>query len=154
MGAQSNDRVWSQDLSRYVWRDVVLSQMDAVGVAGARQLGVVVEDEEGAEGVGDAAEGAGGALDLRPTQLLLAQLDDVGAAGQRRPQQRFEVGLRPRPADEVEAGGAQALAAQRAVPLGQRQAHRSIMAGSRRRPFCRGGRRGSIGGAREPNLKR
>src|SRR3954469_8501999 len=129
MGAQSNDRVRSQSLSRFVWRDVVLSQMNPVGAAGTRQLGVVVDDEEGAEGVGDAAEGSGGAFDLRPPQLLLAQLDDVGAAAQRRSQQRFQVARRPGIADEVEASGAQALAAQGTVPLWRRQAHASIMAG-------------------------
>src|SRR3954447_23675949 len=135
MGAQPNDRVRSQDLSRFVWRDVVLSQMDPVGVQGARQLGVVVDDEEGAEGVGDAAEGACGPFDLGPVQLLLAQLDDVGAAAQRRPQQRLQVARRSGVADEAKASGAQALAAQGTVPLWRRQAHASIMAGEGPRPL-------------------
>ena len=62
---------------------------------------------------------ARGALDLRPSQLLLAQLDDVDAAAQRRPQQRFGVlAAGPGVADEVEARRAQALAAQRTGGLG------------------------------------
>jgi len=41
--------------------------VNPVGVADPRQLRIVIEDEEGAEGVGDAAEGAGGAFDLGPS---------------------------------------------------------------------------------------
>ena len=94
------------------------ADVDPVGVAGARQVGVVVDDEEGAVGVGDAAVGVGGAFDLRPPELLLAQLDDVDAAAERRPQQRFQVAAAgARVADEVEAGGAQPLAPQRSVAL-------------------------------------
>ena len=105
--------------------------MDAVGVAGPRQVGVVVDDEEGAVGVAEAAEGLRRALDLVPAQLLLAQLDDVDAAAQGGVEQRF--GVAPaghRLADEVEARGAQPLAPQRAGGLGDRQAHyaRPIMA--------------------------
>ena len=119
VGREADDRVGPEQLPRLLGADVVLADVDAVGVAAARQVGIVVDDEEGAVGVGDAAEGLGGALDLRPAQLLLAQLDDVGAAAQRRAQQRFEVARRPGVADEVEAGGPQPLAAQRAVALGQ-----------------------------------
>ncbi len=76
---------------------------------------------------------AGGALDLLAAQLLLAQLHDVDAAAQRRPQQRFRVlAVGPGVADEVEARGAQPLAPQRAVALGQGQAHAPIMAAQAR----------------------
>ena len=61
-------------------RDVVLADVDAVGVAGRRQARVVVDDEEGAVGVAEAAEGRAGALDRAAVELLLAQLHDVDAA--------------------------------------------------------------------------
>src|SRR4051794_7647521 len=113
--------------------------MDAVGVAGAGQVGIVVDDEESAVGVADAAEGRSGAFDLTPSQLLLAQLDDVDAAAQRRPQQRLGVlTVRPRVADEVEARRAQALAAQRAGGLGGGEAHPPIM------KLATAGRRASV----------
>ena len=67
-----------------------------------------------------------------PPEVLLAQLDDVDAAAERRPQQRFGIGaVRPRVADEVEARGSQPLPQQRPVALGGRKAHHSIMAGGR-----------------------
>ena len=76
----------------------------------------------------------GRAFDLARRQLLLAQLDDVDAAAQRRPQQRLGVlAARPGVADEVEARGAQPLAAQRAGGLGWCEAHRPIMALPRER---------------------
>ena len=82
--------------------------------AGLRQLGVVVDDEEGAVGVAEAAEGERGELDLAAGQRLLAQLDDVDAAAERRAQERLGVAAaRVGVADEVEARGAQPLAAQR-----------------------------------------
>ena len=75
-----------------------------------------------------------GAFDLRPPELLLAQLHDVDAAAERGAQQRFGIGAAgARVADEVEAGGAQALAPQRSLALGGSKAHPSIMAGPRRR---------------------
>ena len=90
----------------------------------------VVEDEEGAVGVTDAAEGGGGALDLSPVpapsraagrcrrrQLSAARSSGsglLGAAG---------AGV----ADEVEARRAQALAAQRTGGLGGGKAHPTIM---------------------------
>jgi hypothetical protein len=144
VGGKSDDHVRAEDLSRLLHRHVVLSQVHAVGIARPGEIRVVVDDEQGAVGVAEAAEGLRRAFDLVPAQRLLAQLDDVDAAAQRRPQQRF--GLLParqRLADEVEAGGAQPLAPQRAVGLGGCQAHRSIMA-------CEACRRGSIGGVREP----
>ncbi len=76
--------------------------------------------------VANAAEGLRRALDLLAPQLLLAQLDDVDAAGQRGVQQRFGVATaRHRLADEVEPRRAQPLAPQRAACLGWSQAHGS-----------------------------
>ena len=138
VGREADDRVGPEQLARRLGRGVVLADVDAVGVAGAGQVGIVVDDEEGAVGVADAAEGRGGALDLRPAQLLLAQLHDVDAAAQRRAQQRFGVlAAGPRVADEVEARGAQPLAAQRPGGLWGREAHPPIMNLSRRPPAWR-----------------
>ena len=118
---------------RVLDRGVVLADVDPVGVAGARQVGVVVDDEERRVVVGEATEGDAGAFDLRPPELLLAQLDDVDAAAERGAQQRFGIdAVGARVADEVEARGAQPLAQQRALALGRRKAHPSIMAAARR----------------------
>ncbi len=96
---------------------VVLADVDPVGVAGAGQLRVVVDDEEGAVGVAEPAEGERGELDLTPRQALLAQLDDVGAAVERGAEQRLGVGaVGPGVADEVEPRRAQPLAPQRVRP--------------------------------------
>jgi len=93
--------------------------VDPVGVTGACQVRVVIDDEERRIGVSDAAESRRGAFDLGPSKLLLAELDDVDAAPERRTQQRFGIdAVRPRVADEVEARGAQPLAQQRAIALG------------------------------------
>ena len=108
---------------------VVLAEVDAVGVADAGEVGIVVDDEEGAVGVAEPAEGAGRAGDRVLVELLLAELDDVGAAGQRRLQQQFGIlPARQRLADEVEPRGAQPLPTQRADRLGRCKAHPSIMA--------------------------
>ena len=73
-----------------------------------------------------------GAFDLRPPELLLAQLDDVDAAAERGPQQRFGIdAARARVADEIEARGAQPLAPQRSLALGGGEAHPPIMARAR-----------------------
>ena len=131
---EADDRVGPKELARLLDRAVVLAEVDAVGVTGAGQVGVVVDDEEGAVGVADAAEVRGGPLDLRPSQLLLAQLEDIDAAAERRTHHRFGVpAAGAGVADEVEACGPQALAPQRPVPLGKRKAHASIMAGCPRR---------------------
>ena len=57
VGREADDRVGPEQLARLAGRGVVLADVDAVGVAGERQVGVVVDDEEGAVGVAEAAEG-------------------------------------------------------------------------------------------------
>jgi hypothetical protein len=133
VGREADDRIWPDGLAHFGSRHVLLPDVNAVGVAGAGQIGIVVDDEEGAVGVTEAAEGERGQLDLTARQRLLAQLDDVDAAPQRCPQQRlgvFPVG--PRVAAEVEAGGAQPLAAQRSLGVWLSEAHPSIIARGRR----------------------
>ena len=103
------------------------------------RCGVVVDDEEGAVGVAEPAEGERGQLDLAARQRLLAQLHDVDAAVQRGAQQRLGIlaaGLRL--ADEVEARCAQPLASKRSGCLRGCQAHRTIIA-LRRPAGSRGG---------------
>ena len=103
--------------------------MDSIGVAGPRQVGVVVDDEEGAVVVAEAAEGLSGELDLAPRQGLLAQLHDVDAAAQGGRQQRLGIPTaRPRLAAEIEPRRAQPLASQRSLRLGWCQAHLTIIA--------------------------
>ena len=124
VGREADDRLRAEQLAGLGRRGVVLADVDAVGVAGAGQLGVVVDDEEGAVGVAEAAEGERRQLDLAPRQLLLAQLDDVDAAA--RAPRAAAARARPRRlrvADEVEARRAQPLAAQRAGGLWWSKAH-------------------------------
>ena len=85
---EADDRLRPEHLAGLGDGHVVLAEVDAVGVADAGEVGIVVDDEEGAVGVAEAAEGAGRAGDRVLVELLLAELDDVGAAGQRRLQQR------------------------------------------------------------------
>src|SRR5262249_41395615 len=149
VGREADDHVGTEQLPRR-GDFLVVADVDAVGVAGAGQLGLVVDDEEGAVGVGDAAVGAGGALELGPAQLLLAQLGPVHAAAERRPQQGFGVlAVGPSVAAEVEPRGAQPLAQQRSVCLRWRQAHDSIMARTRPAPGPRF-YNGVASGYREP----
>src|SRR6185369_8700561 len=120
-----DDRLRAEQLPRLGGGHVVLPDVDTVGVAGPGQLGVVVDDEEGAVGVAEAAVGERRQLDLAARRLLLPQLDDVDAAGQRRAQQRLELAAaRTRLADEVEAGRAQGLSAQWSGGLWLGKAHR------------------------------
>ena len=92
-------------------RRVLLADVDAVGAAGLDQLRVVVDEEQGAVLVRGAPERLGQGNDLvGAPRRLLAQLDHVHAAAERRSQQRLRVaGARAAFADEVEAGFAQAL---------------------------------------------
>ena len=129
MGGEADDRVGAEDLPRLLGWHVVLSQVDPVGVAGLRQVGIVVDDEQGAVGVAEAAEDLGRALGRLPAQLLLTQLNDVAAAVQRGVQQRFGIRVAgKRVADEIEARRAQPLTAQGAGCLRECQAHTSIIA--------------------------
>ena len=113
MGGEADDRVGAEGGAGFGDGEVVLADVEAVGVAGVGELGVVVDDEQGAVGVGDAAEGGAGALDLAAGEGLLAELDDVGAAVEGGAEEGLGVGaVGAGVADEVKAGGAEALAAQ------------------------------------------
>ena len=73
-------------------RHVGLADVDAVGAARADQLGVVVDDEQGPVLVGSAAERLGQRDELLGAAgRLLAELDDVDAAAQRRVEQGLGV---------------------------------------------------------------
>ena len=88
-------------------RHVVLADVDAVGAAGLDQVGPVVEEEE--RPVTSAARAKRLATRdqlLGAARRLLAQLDHVDAAAQRRVEQRPRVGaVRAGLADEIEARG-------------------------------------------------
>ncbi len=83
---------------------VVLADVDAVGAELRGELGPIVEDEEGA-GVGcGVAEEAGGGTQGRVRRVLVAELDQVGAAGERRLEQALELDrVEARVADEIQA---------------------------------------------------
>ena len=123
---------------------VVLAEVDAVGVADAGEVGIVVDDEEGAVGVAEPAEGAGRAGDRVLVELLLAQLDDVGAAGQRRPQQQLGI-LPARAAPRRRSRAARCAAA----PAAAGRSPRAVQGSSLDYGLERAPRRGSIG-VREP----
>ena len=57
VGREADDRVGAEDLAGLGDRDVVLADVDPVGVAGAGQAGIVVDDEQRAVGVAEAAKG-------------------------------------------------------------------------------------------------
>ena len=96
-------------------RAVVLADVDAVGAAGGDEVGPVVEDEERAVRVGGGPELARRRDQGVVAERLVAQLDDVGAAAQG----GLEEGARARVADEVQAGGGDALARGHAAPVKQ-----------------------------------
>src|SRR5688572_1942945 len=134
VGREADDRIGTEGGPRLGDRRVVLAQVDAIGSAGRGQGGVVVDGEEGAVGVGEAAEGRAGALDRAAVERLLAQLDDVDAAVESGEEKRLGI-LAPgaRVADEVEAGGAQPLAPQRPGGVGEGEAHADAASTAARR---------------------
>ena len=143
-GPSSSPRLGSAAMSSWPTWTPSASQL-------AGQVGIVVDDEEGAVGVGDAAEGLRRRARSRAAaELLLAQLDDVGAAAQRRAQQRLRVVARAGGRRRRSRGGRSRSRSRRSgpSPSGSDRLMRSIMAGSR--VVLRARRRGSIGGAREP----
>ena len=85
---------------------VVLADVDAVGAARLHQVGPVVEHEQRAVRVGGGAELARGRHEPVVGERLVAQLDHVDAAADRR---REEL-PRPRVADEVQLGAGDPLA--------------------------------------------
>ena len=65
-------------------RQVVLAEVQAVGVAGDGQVGVVVHDEDGVVPVAQVADAAGRGQDVALVAQLVTQLDDASAAAERR----------------------------------------------------------------------
>ena len=86
--------------------------MHAVCSACLHEIRAVVEDEERAVLVAGGAERPGRGHERLVGELLVAKLDDVDAAAQRRVEQRTRVvAARPRLEDEVEARLREPLAA-------------------------------------------
>ena len=90
---------------------VVLPDVDAVGAAVLDEVGAVVEDEQRVMRVRRGAERLRHRDQfLRAAGCLLAQLDDPGAAAERRVEQRFQAARRWQPvAHEIQPRGAQAF---------------------------------------------
>ena len=89
---------------------VVGSQVDAVGFAEEGQVEVVVDDEEGAGFAGQLANAPCQREEVAPAQLLVSELDDVGATAEGGGGNRDQaIGLQIG-GDDVEAGGKQAVA--------------------------------------------
>ena len=103
--------------SRFGHGRVVLAHVDAVRAARLDQLRVVVEEEQRAVLVRGAAERLGQRDDLLgAARGLLAELDQVDAAAQRRVEQGLRVAIAgPSLADEVEAGAGEPLATPRRI---------------------------------------
>ncbi len=110
MGGEPDERARPRERARLRDGRVVLADVDAVGAAGLDELGVVVQEEEGAVLVRGSAKRLGQRDELlRAARRLLAQLDHVDSSSEGRIQKGRGVAVaRPAVADEVEAGGMEA----------------------------------------------
>ena len=110
-------------------RHVVLPDVHPVGAHLARDVRAVVDDQQRAEPLAERSRGVGDRDQLLVGKVLLAQLHDVHAAGDRLAQQAGQrgsggggVGARPigdRPTDEVQPRGGEARAPIGAESLGR-----------------------------------
>jgi len=80
VGGEAEDRIGADRLSGLLDRDIVLADVDSVGVTAERQVGVIVDDEKDTVGVTEAAESASERSRSRAIEPLLTQLHDVDAA--------------------------------------------------------------------------
>ena len=108
----ADQRVRPRELAGARDRHVVLPDVGAVGAGSRDEVGPVVEDEEGAGGGAQLTGDGGRREQVGVGRVLLAQLEDVHAAGEGG---REDVGERaaagPGAGDEVEAGAVEAVAA-------------------------------------------
>ena len=107
MGGEPDDRVLADHRPRASRGGVVLADVHAVGARGRGEVRAVVEDEQRAVLVRRAAELGRRGEHHTVAGVLLAQLHDVGSAGQCRVQAR---GAEGRIADEVQARAREPLA--------------------------------------------
>ena len=82
---EPDDRVVADELARAGDGHVVLADVHAVGAAGGREVGAVVEHEQRAGGVAALARALGRGQQLVVGGVLVAQLEEVGAAAPARP---------------------------------------------------------------------
>ena len=110
VGGEADERAGTRLGPRLGHGHVVLADVNAVGAACLDQLGVVVQEEERAVAIGGAAKRLRQGDDLLGApRRLLAQLDQVGAATERRIEERLGIAVAwPRVADEVKARGLKA----------------------------------------------
>ena len=119
MGRAADDAVRADGRARLGGRLVVLADVHSVGAARVHEVGAVVEDEQRPALAGGAAERRRRLDQLLAAEVLVAELDDVDAAAQRRREQgRRVLAVGARLADEVQA--------RRAEPLDTRSVGRPV----------------------------
>jgi hypothetical protein len=106
VGGASDDAIRPDGRPCIGGRRVVLADVHAVGAARRDEVRPVVEQEQRAVLVGRGAELARGLDEAVVAEGLVAQLDEIDAAAQRRAQPL----ARPRVADQIQPGGREALA--------------------------------------------
>ena len=117
MGGEADDGIGAGQAAGLGNRDVVLADVDAVGLARCDEVGTVVDQEERAMAIGRGAKVGCGAEQALVARILVAQLDQVDAAGQGRFQQPLEGGgLVPVLANEVEPGALELVGGARHCP--------------------------------------
>ena len=112
MRGEPDQHVGAEQLAHLGDGHVVLADVHAVGAGLARDERPVVDDQERAEALAQRVRGVGDGGQLFVAELLVAQLHDLHAAGDRGVQhvgQRAPAGVGV--ADEVEPRGGQPLAA-------------------------------------------
>ena len=82
VGRDADQQVGADDPAGVAHRDVVLAQVYAVGTGQPRQVGAVVEDEASLRLGGQDPDLAGTRKQFAVGKVLLAQFDDISAAGQ------------------------------------------------------------------------
>ena len=109
MGGESQDHFLADQLAHPGQRQVVLTEVEAIGPTEQGQVGPVVDNEAGAMIIAEAADGQAFLEHPPGRQVLFPVLDDPDADGKHQPD-GFGIGTTPRPgrmSDAVEIGGRQ-----------------------------------------------
>ena len=117
MRGETDDGVGTGDRAGLGDGHVVLADVNAVGATGVDEVGTVVDDEQGAVAIGGGAEGGSGREDPVVVGVLVAELDQIGAAGECGFEQPVEcLCVAFSLADEVETGAIDLLGGASASP--------------------------------------
>ena len=108
VGGEPDQHVGADELAHLAHRHVLLADVHAVGAHLARDERAVVDDQQRAESLAERPRGVGDRDELLVREVLLAQLHDVDAAGDRRAQELGQRGARS--ADEVQPRSGQTCA--------------------------------------------